>query len=414
MQKNQAYSEEDLGITSEEYTLYQRMIDHLPTGLIQGGGFPNIIEKLLTYQKFVSPRQYRRILTILIGRLLFEPFRLTDQGHASRIKSTNIEYPPIFILGVYRSGTTHLHNLMSTNKLLAHITNQQAANPESFISGQLLHQHLARAFTPKERPLDAMKISPHSPQEHQFALLNMVTPVYSDFFLFPSQYQDLLDLSVINDLPDAWQLQWKQSLRYLVQKLTYVNQGKQLVLKNPHDTANIATLLELFPNAKFIFIHRNPEKVVPSMINTFRAMMYGLQLEGRRFKQLTPEAIFYFKNILTPTATESTFLVYQKLMRQYFAERHLIPTGNLFEVSYDALIQYPMQTILQLHGELGIRIEPGYVATLQSYITSIEQKKYQTNKFSPLPDDIKIRMHQELGFIFERLGYRAVPEKGVP
>ncbi len=407
---SKTYSAETLGLTKEEYRLYQRMIHHLPTALIQGGSFTNMIEKLWTYRKSVSRHQYGRILLVLTGRLLFEPFRMLDTLYAGQIRKTKIVHPPIFILGMYRSGTTHLHNLICSNEALAYMTNRQVANPESFISGNRLQQCFEKAFTPTERPLDSMKVNPESPQEHQFALLNMLTPVYSDYFLFPSRYRDLLLLSVIDKLPEPLQHLWKQKFMFLLQKITYVNQGKQLVLKNPHDTANIATLLALFPNAKFIFIHRNPENVLPSLINTFRAMMYGLQLEGKRFSTLKPEAIHHFKNVLTPIATDTAFSVYKTLMDQYFKEKHLIPAGNLYELSYQDLVHHPVQRITEIHQALDIPMSPVYKSRLHAYFSTLEQKEYKTNQFSPLSGAVRDRMHHEFDFVYDKLGYKTLHE----
>ena len=57
---------------------------------------------------------------------------------------------------------------------------------------------------------------------------------------------------------------WKQEFVFLLKKISLANHNKQLVLKSPPNTARIKLLLSLFPNAKFIFIHRNPYEVYVS------------------------------------------------------------------------------------------------------------------------------------------------------
>ncbi|GAH11808.1 unnamed protein product, partial [marine sediment metagenome] len=45
---------------------------------------------------------------------------------------------------------------------------------------------------------------------------------------------------------------------YVIKKLYYKNGDKLLILKDPIDTANIDLLIELYPNAKFVHIIRDP------------------------------------------------------------------------------------------------------------------------------------------------------------
>ncbi len=54
----------------------------------------------------------------------------------------------------------------------------------------------------------------------------------------------------------------------MLRKLT-VRHGseKRLVIKSPVHTARVALLLKLFPDAQFIYIHRNPYEVFQSCVN---------------------------------------------------------------------------------------------------------------------------------------------------
>ncbi len=61
-------------------------------------------------------------------------------------------------------------------------------------------------------------------------------------------------------------LRWQQSFLWFLRKVTYAQlpadrQPKQLLVKSPVHTARIPLLLQLFPAAKFIFIHRDPIEV---------------------------------------------------------------------------------------------------------------------------------------------------------
>ena len=52
--------------------------------------------------------------------------------------------------------------------------------------------------------------------------------------------------------------EWKEKYIYFLKKVAYYHKGKRLVLKNPANTARIKLLFEMFPEAKFIHIYRNP------------------------------------------------------------------------------------------------------------------------------------------------------------
>ena len=48
---------------------------------------------------------------------------------------------------------------------------------------------------------------------------------------------------------------------------------KPLLLKNPYDFANFLFIKQMFPSAKFVFIHRNPLKTISSLLNAMRMII---------------------------------------------------------------------------------------------------------------------------------------------
>lgn len=55
---------------------------------------------------------------------------------------------------------------------------------------------------------------------------------------------------------------------YFLRKLQYTRGAdKRLVLKSPVHTARVKLLLELFPDAQFVYIHRDPYDVFRSAVN---------------------------------------------------------------------------------------------------------------------------------------------------
>jgi len=60
--------------------------------------------------------------------------RKEKNSFGDQIQNTNVE-PPVFILGVWRSGTTHLHNLLTRDTRFGYANLYQALNPHTFLDG---------------------------------------------------------------------------------------------------------------------------------------------------------------------------------------------------------------------------------------------------------------------------------------
>jgi hypothetical protein len=60
---------------------------------------------------------------------------------------------------------------------------------------------------------------------------------------------------------------WSKSFLYLIKKLVVRegnNKNRRLIIKSPVHTARVPLLRKLFPNAKFIYIHRHPYEIYQS------------------------------------------------------------------------------------------------------------------------------------------------------
>ena len=86
-----------------------------------------------------------------------------------RVRDAEI-LPPIFILGHWRSGTTHLHNLLAVDERFAFPNNYQSLFPHAFLSMEATQSPFIQRFLPARRPMDNIKWTMRSPQEDEFAL----------------------------------------------------------------------------------------------------------------------------------------------------------------------------------------------------------------------------------------------------
>src|SRR5438045_5935177 len=91
----------------------------------------------------------------------------------------------------------------------------------------------------------------------------------------PPQFAEYLDLEGLSLRELA---NWKRTFRRFLQVLTFKN-PRRLVLKSPPHSCRIKVLLELFPDARFVHIVRDPRVVFPSTVNLWMSMArnHGLQ-----------------------------------------------------------------------------------------------------------------------------------------
>ena len=92
----------------------------------------------------------------------------------------------------------------------------------------------------------------------------------------PSHYDRYL---TFRGVPEREVDEWKQALVLFLKKLTW-KYRKPLLLKSPPHTCRIKLLLGLFPEARFVHIHRDPFAVYQSMRHTLSRVLRITRLQG--------------------------------------------------------------------------------------------------------------------------------------
>ena len=141
----------------------------------------------------------------ILGVTALTPFNsgfhyLSRAIYGRAVERTEVE-PPVFIIGHWRTGTTFLHELLSSNPAHGFPTTYQCFFPNSFLLTEKIVGALSGLFLPGTRPSDNMTLGFDRPQEEEFALANlgMGTPYLS--LAFPRQgardmrYLELTDLA---------------------------------------------------------------------------------------------------------------------------------------------------------------------------------------------------------------------------
>lgn len=347
--------------------------------------------RLLWKIRAVDKKYLLRVLHISLTSFFSIPFRICGQIEWNRkIKNIRIQHPPVFIIGFQRSGTTYLHYLLSQDENLGYVSNLLAFMP-GFCTGS--YKYFRVLIGRQKRPMDDVLITPDSPQEEGFAVLNLLPScsLYLHLF-FPvtlSRHVQRAKLSEreVEQLNNAW----KETYMKVLQKTTYMVKGRRLVLKNPFNIIKIPILLELFPEAKFIHIYRNPYIVYASAKHAQENLLQKYTLQ----------------NMDTGELEEMIFSAYQAMIQRFWETKGLIPDGNLVEVKFETLESDPLQTLERIYKELSL---PGFENSKEKFDSYIySQKDYKKNRHR-LDDETIAEISLRWKFALERLHY-TVPEE---
>lgn len=294
---------------------------------------------------------------------------------------------PIFILGHWRSGTTHLHYLFHRDPQFGTLSNYQSFLYNIAMLSKSWLKVLLSPLMPETRPQDNVKVDPDLPAEEEQPLSVMSTRTGFHTWSFPSNRSYFDKYNTFKGISAEEKKEWQEDYQTVLRNISYFNDGKQLVLKNPHNTSRVKELLELFPDSKFIFIHRNPYDV---FVSTRHLLFRAVRAQFLEFvsHEAIEDMIFYF---------------FTQTMKKYIAERDLIPKANLVEVGFDQMEADSGAQMERMYRELNL---PGYALAkpnFDTYLASV--KNYKKNKFRNIRPDIKERINKEWKFAFDEWGY---------
>lgn len=206
-----------------------------------------------------------KFIYITVVIILLTPVRLIEKiVFDIKVKKTKIDLDPVFVLGHWRSGTTYLVNMLSQDEQFGVTNAIHCFCPNMFLSCYKALEWLLGRILPKNRHMDNVPLDTVSSQEEEFAIANMSTISNYHLCFFPRNHLKYQKYAYFKDMSDEEIKEWKEKYLFILKKVTYQLKGKRLLLKSPTNTSRVKHLLELFPNAKFIHIYRNPYKVYVS------------------------------------------------------------------------------------------------------------------------------------------------------
>ncbi|VEG40970.1 putative sulfotransferase [Mycolicibacterium flavescens] len=336
----------------------------------------------------------RLILHNRIVRLLSQRLLLTDLlRRYPEIHEIKIE-KPIIVVGLPRSGTTHLVNLVAADTRRRALPYWESQEP----------------FPMRGEGPDINGVDPRfvrSVAEHESA--QMMTPLLQAMHdRFPQAIEEeveLLDLDFASYVLE-WHArvpQWRDFylglnqdahyayLRTILQALTFLRGPRRWVLKSPQHCEQLGPLMRTFPDATVAFTHRDPVAVITSAVTM---LAYGDRV---RRKEIDPQGLveYWIDRV-------------EHLLRACVRDRELVGSGQSMDISFHELNGNEMTILDKLYSCNGTELSPEARQGFRAYLDDNPRGKHGRLRydlrrhFGRSPEDVRTRF----GFYFDRFDVR--------
>jgi hypothetical protein len=258
----------------------------------------------------------RLILQLLVTRL-----RMVDllRRHPE-IEDQSLE-APIIVVGLPRTGTTLLHNLLSQHPDLRTLPYWESLEP--LPASEALEPDLDTTER-RNRCTQALSmlhwVMPHLPAMHE-----MKTELpHEEIQLLAVDFSTMLFESTY-DVPGyrRWYMNTDQApayamMRRLLQILQWLRGGERWLLKSPQHLEQLPVLFDVFPDAWVVQTHRDPLQVVASMATmaAYTARMNSARIEPHRIGRAWLDRI-------------------EMMLHAVVRDREVVPTDRVIDVHFE-------------------------------------------------------------------------------
>jgi len=279
---------------------------------------------------------------------------------------------PVVIVGPMRSGTTRLHRLLASDRRFAHLRSFETISPvprpgyEAVMDGEeadfrpkLASRILNVARLANPRTLSIHPTGPYEPEEELgLVAASMYGMKWEAQWHVPGYSKWCADESAV------------PAYRHMANLLRLIGWSQQesslrpWILKTPQHMLDLPALLEVFPDARLIFTHRDPKKVV-----------------GSAASLAWNQTIIYSDHNDPVETGREWFGKTATMIERMRTARDSIPRDRMIDVQYEDMENDWRATMERVYRFLGFDIEPA-LAGMQAYLDRSARLKRRPHHYS--------------------------------
>ncbi len=331
-------------------------------------------------------QQHTLVLGLLKNRLLVEDLiarhpEILDE----RITA------PIIICGLPRTGTTHLHNLISADPAIRSLPYWESLEPV------LAERERPAAGQPDpRRARTAMALSfldvamPYFNRMHEMT----VDHAHEEIQLLAIDFSSML-FETTSPMPtwrDAYRARDQRPsyayLRRVLQALQWLRGGTRWVLKSPQHLEQFPALLDTFPDATFVVTHRDPVSVTTSMVTM---LAYSSRLSRDRVD--VEDIGHYWADRL------------ESMLRRCAEERDVLPAGRTIDVHFDEFMADDLAMVARVYDLAGQPLDDAARSAMTRFVADHPRGKFGAIEYDLAEFGLeRSGLRRRMDFYTERFG----------
>ena len=271
---------------------------------------------------------------------------------------------PIVIVGLPRTGTTHLHNLIAADPALRSLPYWESlepvlppgqqpgpGEPDPRLASTQIAVDLVDAAMPLFKRMHEMTVD-HVHEEIQLLAIDLSSMLFETTALMPSWR----DYYLAHDQTPHYRY-----LKQVLQVLTWLRGGERWVLKSPQHCEQMLALLDVFPDATFVVTHRDPVSVTASVITmmTYTARMNVEHPDPLRYGRYWSERV-------------------EQLLRGCERDRDRLPAGQAIDVRFHEFMADDFAMVERIYDVAGQPMTPAARAGMETFIADHPRGRHGT------------------------------------